>query len=343
MSDLTDDRHYCRAVLPRVSRTFAINIRLLDHTLGESVRVGYLLCRAADALEDSWPGAAADVRARFDRFLAALDGEDTATVSLVEDAARIAEGRDDLELLVSLPRLLHVQRALPATHRVAVRDGVRTLASGMSRYAARAADRGDHVPYLDDEGELHDYCYVVAGCVGEMLTRLLAAEYALPADETQTRRMLLAPVVGEALQLTNILLDWPADVRRGRCYLPAAWLDAYALTPADLTGTPHRALPELVARLEALARAALARVPDYVTLVPRRLWRYRLFCQWPALWALGSLRRARGLAEFPWGPARPRLTRGELTRDALVSLLAVGDDVRLRAQIARRLGVAPAR
>lgn len=343
MSELTGDRRYCRAVLPLVSRTFAINIRLLDHTLGESVRVGYLLCRAADALEDSWPGASADVRGRFDRFLAALDGEDNAAAALAQAAARVAEGRGDLELLESLPRLLRVHRALPAPHRAAVRDGVRTLASGMSRYASRAATRGDRVPYLDDETELHDYCYVVAGCVGEMLTRLLAAEYGLPEDEIHARRMQLAPVVGEALQLTNILLDWPSDVRRGRCYLPAAWLDPHGLTPADLSGSPHRALPELVARLEALARAALARVPDYVTLVPRRLWRYRLFCQWPALWALGSLRRARGLAEFPWGPARPRLTRGELTRDAVASLLAVGDDGRLRAQIARRVEMAPAR
>jgi farnesyl-diphosphate farnesyltransferase len=340
MSELAVDRRYCRAVLPHVSRTFAINIRLLDHTLGESVRVGYLLCRAADALEDSWPGTPEDVRARFDRFLAALDEEDTAAADLSQAAGRIAAGRDDLELLVSLPRLLRVQRALPAAHRLAVRDGVHTLASGMSRYAARASARGDRVPYIDDEAELHDYCYVVAGCVGEMLTRLLAAEYALPEDETHARRVQLAPVVGEALQLTNILLDWPADVRRGRCYLPLSWLDSYGLTPADLTGTPHPALPGLVARLEALARAALARVPDYVTLVPRRLWRYRLFCQWPALWALGSLRRARGLAEFPWGPARPRLTRGELTRDAVVSLLAVADDGRLRQQIASRVAIA---
>jgi phytoene/squalene synthetase len=40
-----------------VSRTFALNIRLLRGPLGDAVRVGYLMCRAADTLEDSWPGS----------------------------------------------------------------------------------------------------------------------------------------------------------------------------------------------------------------------------------------------------------------------------------------------
>ena len=76
MSDPVLDAHrrYCRAVLPRVSRTFALNIRLLDGTLGEAVRVGYLLCRAADALEDSWPGTGPEIRERFERFTSALAG-----------------------------------------------------------------------------------------------------------------------------------------------------------------------------------------------------------------------------------------------------------------------------
>ena len=49
------------------------------------------------------------------------------------------------------------------------------MAEGMCRYSARAAERGAAVAYLDDETELHDYCWVVAGCVGVMLTRLFLA------------------------------------------------------------------------------------------------------------------------------------------------------------------------
>ena len=212
--------------------------------------------------------------------------------------------------------MLRVWRALPAGDREALADCVRTLATGMCRYAARAAERPPGTPYLDTEAELHDYCWVVAGCVGVMLTRLFSAR--LPAGDPalERRRLELAPPVGEALQLTNILLDWPADLRRGRCYLPAAWLAEHGLVPRDLVGSARPGVAALERRLEALARAALARVPDYLDALPPRALRYRLFALLPALWGLASLEHARTDPEFPWGARRPRLPRARLWREA---------------------------
>ena len=334
---LTRDRDFCRAMLPRVSRTFAINIRLLNGDLGEAVRTGYLLCRAADTLEDAWPGSAAEIGERFDRFAAALDGDGAAAADLARRAAQAPGGRPEFDLLANLGRVLQVLDALAAADRESVATCVRTLSSGMRRYAARAAGRAATLPYLDDEAELHDYCWVVAGCVGVMLTRLFGARAPAADPALERRRLDLAPVVGEALQLTNILLDWPADVRRGRCYVPRSWLDEWGLEPADLVANGRAGVPELAARLEALARAALARVPDYVDLIPVRLVRLRLFCLWPALWATASLRHAQRDPEFPWGPRRPRLPRRELWGAALRSLL-VAHDARAMRRLHARLG-----
>lgn len=328
--DLAADRAYCRAVLPQVSRTFAINIRLLRGPLGDAVRIGYLLCRGADALEDSWPGAPEEIRARFARYLAAVRGDATAAAELAAGARARAEGSSDLLLLADLPRVLRVHAALDERTRRIVADGVRVMAEGMSRYAARAAGRAAGAPYLDSEAELHDYCYVVAGCVGEMLTHLFAALAAPATPELEPRRMRLAPVVGEALQLTNILLDWPSDVRRGRCHVPADWLAEAGLSPADLVGAPRPGVPAIARRLEGLARTALARVPDYLALIPRRHRRYRLFCLWPALWASASLDHARRDPEFPWGARRPRLPRTRLWGEALGTLVGTGDGASLR-------------
>jgi farnesyl-diphosphate farnesyltransferase len=55
------DRAFCDAMLPKVSRTFAICIRLLPSDLEHPVLVAYLLCRVADTIEDTpditrWPG-----------------------------------------------------------------------------------------------------------------------------------------------------------------------------------------------------------------------------------------------------------------------------------------------
>jgi farnesyl-diphosphate farnesyltransferase len=324
------DRRYCRTILPRVSRTFALNIRLLRGTLGDAVRVGYLLCRSADALEDSWPGPPADVEERFDLLLAALDGDHAAARELARRAAAVAGAREDLGLVAEFPRVWRVLASLPADHATAVAESVRTLATGMRRYAARAAGRPPGTPYLDTEAELHDYCYVVAGCVGEMLTRLLAAGIASEEPARAERRMALAPAVGEALQLTNILLDWPNDIRRGRCYVPAAWLAEHGLEPRDLVERDRPEVREIARRLESLARDALTRVPDYLELVPPRFVRYRLFCLWPALWALASLRHARRDPEFPWGARRPRLPRGELWRSVAASTFALPGGAALR-------------
>jgi farnesyl-diphosphate farnesyltransferase len=329
------DLRFCRDALPRVSRTFALNMRLLTSTLGDAVRTGYLLCRAADALEDSWPGEPERIRDRFARFVRALHGDATARESLAADARALASDRRDVALVSELGRLLRVHRALPPSHREAVTAGVTTLAEGMGRYAARAAARPAGVAYLDTEAELDDYCWVVAGCVGVMLTRLFAAEYGAGEPDVERRRLAAAPVVGQALQLTNILLDWPSDVRSGRCYLPASWLAEEGIAPRDLVDRAGPGTRAVARRLERKAREALARVPDYLDLIPTRRVRYRLFCLWPALWALGSLRYARRDPEFPWGPRRPKLPRLEVWRAAIGSALTAHHGPLLRGLYAR--------
>src|SRR5438093_13664600 len=115
---LAADREYCRAILPQVSRTFAINIRLLRGPLSESVRIAYLLCRAADALEDSWPGDAAAIGRRFELFMSAAAGNDAAADALSRRATAIAGKGADMELVTQLPRIVRVFQALPAEDRV---------------------------------------------------------------------------------------------------------------------------------------------------------------------------------------------------------------------------------
>jgi hypothetical protein len=112
--------------------------------------------------------------------------------------------------------------------------------------------------------------------------------------------------------------------------VPDAWLAEHGLTPAGLIGGGSPGARAIADRLEARARAALARVPDYIDLLPVRHMRYRLFCLWPALWAQASLRHARRDPEFPWGPRRPKLPREEIVRSALRSLLAAHHAVTLR-------------
>ncbi len=317
------DRAWTRRVLPRVSRTFAVNIRVLQGSLGDAVRTAYLLCRVADTLEDAWSGSAEEIGARFDLLAASLDQDRAAAAALARDAARQPR-QPDLDLVADLPALLAEFERLDVEDRIIIIEAVQTMIHGMRGYAMRAAERRDQepVPYLDTEGELHDYCWVVAGCVGVMLTRLYGLRHSGDAPNVIARRLDLSPVVGEALQLTNILLDWPRDLRRGRCHIPASWLADQDLTLNTLI-EPVDDRPRRVAeRLETLARAALARVPDYLVLYPASSVRYRMFVLWPALWALASIRHARTDPAFPFTSHRPRLPRGEVRRIAVAASVA---------------------
>ena len=80
-----------------------------------------------------------------------------------------------------------------------------------------------------DVGELREYCYYVAGVVGEMLTAMFTSlrPAALAAEDELMR---LAPSVGESLQLINMIRDYQTDNERKRLYfserslLMTSWL-----------------------------------------------------------------------------------------------------------------------
>ncbi len=324
---LAADRAYCRAALPAVSRTFALNIRLLGGSMSESVRIAYLLARIADTIEDAWPGERPELERRFGQLMAAIEADAAAADDLV-DASACLRGRvsePHVTLMHRLPSVLRAYAALREPDRAAIADALRVMTAGMCKFAARAADRRQGagptqrlVPYIDDEAELYEYCWVVAGCIGVMLTRVFS--WRAGATPGEARRLTLAPAVGEGLQLTNILLDWPADIRAGRCHIPAEWLRTHGLTLQDLTGERTPQVLAVVGQLEKLARAAFKSLPEYLETIPTRFVRYRQFCLWPALWALASLEHAIKDPDFPVGPARPKVTRYQLAEEAAVAL-----------------------
>lgn len=279
-------------LLERTSRTFALSIPRLPEPTRLAVTLAYLLFRIADTFEDAavWPRA--DRAAALTDFLALLadpalvtDGRAPARAAALARAwadARPAEHPGYLDLVAATAGVLDALHDLPSSARAIVVHHARRTAEGMRGFVERSDERGSlHLATL---GELRDYCYVVAGIVGELLTDLFvhdAPALATPLVEAPLREG--ARDFGEALQLVNILKDADDDARDGRTYLPpaVARAEVLALARADLAvatryvltlqkgGAPRgfvefTALPVLLAEetLDSLAReGAGAKLP----------------------------------------------------------------------------------
>ena len=257
-SDVESAEGFCRAALPEVSRTFALNIPLLPTPLDLAVTVAYLLCRIADTLEDESTASAADRRPLMDEFArlctlppdwpAAVERFSTTAVAALRPAAPPSEVR----LVRGTPRVLETVAALPSWVRTHVARCVRDMTTGMAQVLERVERQG-RPSGLADLNETLTYCYYVAGTVGEMLTGLFAGHspaVAAHLSELEPR----AAAFGRALQLTNILKDIREDRERGSCWLPQTLMARHGLTADNLLSHDHRAAAlELLDELLAVA------------------------------------------------------------------------------------------
>ncbi len=251
-------------LLVRTSRTFALSIPRLQGDTRQQVGLGYLLLRIADTLEDAavWPPERrADALLDFAGLLdgSASGSPEALAASWLADPPTAHEGY--LDLLRATDEVLASWRGLDPAPRAIVGEHVRRTTVGMAHIVRRAAPDGEL--RLQGMPDLRDYCYVVAGIVGEMLTELFLLDAALaPAAEALRRR---APAFGEALQLVNILRDAAADCGEGRTFIPAAQdrEQAFELARSDL-----EVAEEYVAHLQ---RAGAPRGVVAFTALPVRL------------------------------------------------------------------------
>lgn len=306
-------------LLASVSRTFAVSIRVLPAALREPMGVAYLLARTSDTIADS-AGVAAAVRAGrlddFGRLLAA--GRDPALVAAIQSDIRPAHP-GERALVAALPGVLDRFAALPTRDRAETLALLTTIAAGQRGDLLAFADPA-HVAALPDARALEAYTQAVAGSVGEWWTRMCGRHFRRYADRPESELVPLGAALGRALQLVNILRDMPADLRAGRCYLPADELRAAGAEPARLRDDPVSAQP-VFAAWSARARRLLADGRDYIRAV--RPWRARYACYVPwrlAEQTLDLMQRRPPLATTDRVKVSRRAVRGTLFRGCAAAI-----------------------
>ncbi|MDQ8191072.1 squalene/phytoene synthase family protein [Roseibacillus persicicus] len=214
-------------VLRDVSRSFYLTLRALPLGMREATSVGYLMARASDTIADCG-GERVERLALLRQFQQVIAGGEAG--EFFSKAAAIAQ-EDGLKEgeRVLMPRLEEVfvwWQTLPEAEREAVREVVTTITTGQLWDLERFPE--GEVVTLTDAAEAEEYCYRVAGCVGEFWTVIGFHNDPRFADRPKVEMLQLGRNYGKGLQLVNILRDEVEDEERGRRYLPGErkeWLE----------------------------------------------------------------------------------------------------------------------
>jgi farnesyl-diphosphate farnesyltransferase len=206
-------------LLVRTSRTFAIAIPLLPDGLRAEVGISYLLFRVADTLEDAELWTTSRRAQALADYVALLERQPCAFDWLSDPPTTHA---DYLELLERVNEVIAALAIIAPKKRELIIEHVVRTSRGMREWTMR----GHNVRTLED---LQQYCYVVAGIVGELLTHLFE-------HPKHDELLALAPAFGEGLQLVNVVKDRAVDSAAGRHLLPANLpiAEVYAAARRDL-------------------------------------------------------------------------------------------------------------
>ncbi len=267
-------------LLTGVSRTFALTIQQLPPPLRIAVTNSYLLCRIADTVEDD-DTIDHDEKSRLHTILlnvirGSANPDEFINPCLEKLSRRTPAAERDL--IEHTPEVVSLTLSLSKLQRNAIQRCLKIMCVGMSDFARRRSLHG-----LPSMTELDRYCYVVAGCVGEMLTELFC-EHSLAIAAQRSRMMPLAKSFGQGLQMTNILKDVWDDREHNACWLPRDVFAKYGIDVSNLPSDRHNpALRECLGVLIGVARGHLRSALEYTQLLPKSESGIRNFC----LWAIG--------------------------------------------------------
>jgi farnesyl-diphosphate farnesyltransferase len=333
------DEAYQDRILPHVSRTFALTIPQLPQALRTPVTTAYLLCRIADTIEDEPVLSPDETLVLLRRFVAALKGRESAAALARELATRLCGPTlpAERDLALNLERVVRVTAGLSEPQRAAIQRCVEVMCDGMHKFQCTASLKG-----LPRATDLDDYCYYVAGVVGEMLTDLFC-DYSPMIAQRREALDELAVSFAQGLQMTNILKDVWEDRSRGACWLPQEVFSRHGIDLQQIHSGQHESrfdagMSELVAVAHAHLRNALA----FTLVIPGTEPGIRRFCLWAIGLAVLTLRKIEHTPGFASG-AQVKVSHSSVAVTRILTSVAVNNDWMLRrlfAQAARGLPLA---
>ena len=235
---------FCEFILPRVSRTFTLSIKILRGKERRAILIAYLLCRILDTIEDTSCLTEKKKINLLKQFIALLRDDtyqEKNILGWIESIKDVEARKWDKVLLLETLHVLRVYYQQDAIYRHAIFPSVEEMGLGMASFLRKrdlqiskqtalnklnknssGASKKDFVFFLKTEAELDRYCYYVAGTVGKLITTVFGI---ILTDKS--RRCLLEKYqlnFSLGLQHVNIAKDFMVDKQRGWCYIPTLML-----------------------------------------------------------------------------------------------------------------------
>ena len=257
------DAEFYQNHLDRVSRSFAFCIRQLPEPLRDWVALSYLLCRVVDTIEDAEWADKAEQAWAFEAFDQALMKPECAGL-LSSNSKLIRANADERQLLQDSEILFTDLHSLPGEVKAVLLDTVHSMSLGMQHFVLQSPEPGLR---LNSLSEVNQYCFFVAGLVGELLAKLLAQ--VCPSFQTDQETLLRAHHFGLFLQKVNLLKDQVTDLPLGRHLIPSR------------------------GEVENSAQSNAHQAFRFLISVPSEQIEFRRFCAWSLFLGLESLLAAR--------------------------------------------------
>ena len=274
-------------LLKGTSRSFYLTLKVTPKKIRRQIGLMYLLARLADTIADSKVGEnkiLLELLSEYNKKIQDVNRKfpDFSDLAIIQEDA--AEARLLHEAIIPV-NYLQESGQFTNSDKKKIKKLLDIIIGGQILDLERFTDAsGEKIISLENEEELDDYTYRVAGSVGEFWTHM-SLDHLFTLKEKE-KEILFEKAIkfGKSLQLINILRDLPEDLRMGRCYIPSKTLRGIGMTSEDLLEMNNiESFRPLYNSYLFRAENYLDDAVDYIKMLPRSQFRLRLSCLLPVL------------------------------------------------------------
>ena len=249
----------------------------------------------------------------FPRLIEDREFRDKNLTAWVEECKVVDGTPNELDLLNQTQRVFNVFDTLPKNHQEQIIPSVSKMAKGMAFFQSRF-QAGEITP-LGSIQDLEEYCYFVAGVVGEMLCNLFFQKLPFLSEKARNIMRQNAVSFGLGLQLTNISKDIIADRDRGWSYIPKSIISEKGLTVDEFhSGISMEKNLEILESLLCKTNGHLNDALKFTLAIPRTEISLRLFCIWPLWMAAKTVSVLHNNSELLSSNAQVKISRSTVKR-----------------------------